>query len=202
MSYTCSMITIFFPKKKRFVFVFHHYYYKKVVNYPNFLSVCVFFSSENVFLGISLVWSDRFHCLDVRRLSLDVRRLRKERLARFSICLHNKRGFDHVESERTFYTYIQSIAICFKFDPLLHSSRLDITVSHSTMSRIMIAPPPSLQQYTHIYTHNKYSWGSPVFQIHGLLIYVQPLYKTCVKGKKRIKFLWHLKMSFVCPVDF
>lgn len=92
------------------------------------LPFCVcFFSSENVFLGILLVWSDRFHCLDVRRLSLDVRRLRKERLARFSICLHNKRGFDHVESERTFYTYIQSIAICFKFDPLLHSSRLDIT---------------------------------------------------------------------------
>lgn len=134
-------------------------------------------------------------------------RLRKERLARVSICLHNKRGFDHVESERTFYTYIQSIAICFKFDPLLHSSRLDITPFLSLYLTLpcpesWLPPPPSLQQYTHIYTHNKYSWGSPVFQIHGLLIYVQPLYKTCVKGKKRIKFLWHLKMSIVCPVDF
>lgn len=174
--------------------------------------LCVFFfSSENVFLRILLVWSDRFQCLDVRRLSLDVRRLsldwEKNDLHEFqyvyiinvALIMLNQKGH---------FTHKFKVAICFKFDPLLHSSRLDITPFLSLYLTLpcpeswLHPPPPSLQQYTHIYTHNKYSWGSPVFQIHGLLIYVQPLYKTCVKGKKRIKFLWHLKMSFVCPVDF
>lgn len=82
-------------------------------------------------------------------------------------------------------THTFKVAICFKFDPLLHSSRLDITPFLSLYLTLpcpesWLPPPPSLQQYTHIYTHNKYSWGSPVIQIHGLLIYVQLLYKTCV----------------------
>lgn len=158
------MITFFFPKKKRFVFVCHHYYYKKVVNYPNFLFVCVFFSSENVFLRILLVWSDRFQCLDVCWLSLDVRRLRKERLARVWICLHNKRGFDHVDSERTFYTYIQSSNLFFHHE--IDSTRyptLRVQTSPPSCHRIslyhvqnhdsrLLSPSPFNNTHIHIYT--------------------------------------------------
>lgn len=164
--------------------MFHHYYYKVVVNYPNFLCVCVvFFSSENVFLGISLVWSDRFHCLDVCWLSLDwekndLHEFQYVYIINVALIMLNQKGH---------FTHIFKVAICFKFDPLLHSSRLDITPFLSLYLTLpcpesWLPPPPhpSLQQYTHIYTHNKYSWGSPVIQIHGLLIYVQPLYKTCV----------------------
>lgn len=187
---------IFFPKKKRFVFVCHHYYYRKVVNYPNFLFVCVFFSSENVFLGILLVWSDRFRCLDVCWLSLDVRRLsldwEKNDLHEFQyVYIINVALIMLIQKGH--FTHTFKVAICFsswnRFDPLPHSSGSDITPFLSPYltlscpeSWFPIALPLSLQQHTHtyIYTHTKYSWGSPAFQIHGLLIYVQPLYKTCV----------------------
>lgn len=91
------------------------------------------------------------------------------------------------------FTHTFKVAICFsswnRFDPLPHSSGSDITPFLSPYltlpcpeSWFPIALPLSLQQHTHtyIYTHTKYSWGSPAFQIHGLLINVQPLYKTCV----------------------
>lgn len=96
-------------------------------------------------------------------------------------------------NQKGHFTHTFKVAICFsswnRFDPLPHSSGSDITPFLSPYltlpcpeSWFPIALPLSLQQHTHtyIYTHTKYSWGSPAFQIHGLLINVQPLYKTCV----------------------
>lgn len=179
--------------------MFHHYYYKKVVNYPNFLFVCVFFLQKTS--SSEFYWSDQtgfIASMHVDWEKNDLHDFQYVYIINVALIMLNQKGH---------FTHTFKVAICFKFDPLLHSSRLDITPLLSLYLTVpcpesWLPPPPSLQQYTHIYTHNKYSWGSPVFQIHGLLIYVQPLYKTCVKGKKRIKFLWHLKMSFVCPVDF
>lgn len=192
MSYTCSMVTFFFPKKKRFVFVCHHYYYKKVVNYPNFLFVCVFFLQKTS--SSEFYWSDQtgFSAsmyVDWASMYVD---WEKNALHEFEyVYIINVALIMLIQKGH--FTHTFKVAICFsswnRFDPLPHSSGSDITPFLSPYltlpcpeSWFPIALPLSLQQHTHtyIYTHTKYSWGSPAFQIHGLLINVQPLYKTCV----------------------
>lgn len=117
--------------------------------------VCVvFFSSENVFLGISLVWSDRFHCIDVRRLSLDwekndLHEFQYVYIINVALIMLNQKGH---------FTHTFKVAICFKFDPLLHSSRLDITPFLSLYLTLpcpesWLPPPPTLPfNNTHTFT--------------------------------------------------
>lgn len=151
---------IFFPKKKRFVFVCHHYYYKKVVNYPNFLFVCVFFFLQKT-SSSKFYWSDQTGFgasmyVDWASMYVD---WEKNALHEFEyvyiisvalIMLIQKGHFTH-----TF-----KVAICFsswnRFDPLPHSSGSDITPFLSPYltlpcpeSWFPIALPLSLQ---HIYT--------------------------------------------------
>lgn len=161
------MITIFiFTKKETLCFCVSSLLLQKSVEKKirtSILCVCVFFFRKRLprnFIGlIRPVSVPRCTSIEPRCTSIEPR-LRKERLARVSICLHNKRGFDHVDSERTFYTYIQ-VAICFsswnRFDPLPHSSGSDITPFLSPYltlpcpeSWFPIALPLSLQQHTHI----------------------------------------------------
>lgn len=56
-------------------------------------------------------------------------------------------------NQKGHFTHTFKVAICFKFDPLLHSSRLDITPFLSLYLTLpcpesWLPPPPSLQQYT------------------------------------------------------
>lgn len=120
------MITIFFLKKKRFVFVFHHYYYKKVVNYPNFLFVCVFFLQKTS--SSEFHWSDQtgfsalmyvdWASMYVDWEKNDLHEFKYVYIINVALIMLNQKG--HL-------THTFKVAICFKFDPLLHPSRLDIT---------------------------------------------------------------------------
>lgn len=186
MSYTCSMITIFFQKRNALFLCFIIITTKKWwIIRTSFL--CVFFFLLQKTSSSEFYWSDQTGFSASMYVDWE-----KNALHEFEyVYIINVALIMLIQKGHLTHTF--KVAICFsswnRFDPLPHSSGSDITPFLSPYltlpcpeSWFPIALPLSLQQHTHtyIYTHTKYSWGSPAFQIHGLLINVQPLYKTCV----------------------
>lgn len=192
MSYTCSMVTFFFQKRNAlFLCVIIITTKEWWIIRTSFL--CVFFFLQKT-SSSEFYWSDQTGFgasmyVDWASMYVD---WEKNALHEFEyVYIINVALIMLIQKGH--FTHTFKVAICFspwnRFDPLPHSSGSDITPFLSPYltlpcpeSWFPIALPLSLQQHTHtyIYTLTKYSWGSPAFQIHGLLINVQPLYKTCV----------------------